>query len=102
MNLGVWAAVTALLVKLLGLFRGKGYRADVTIRSEEAIRAEKTAKEKLHVQMVEQNREINTLALQEAKARVNDWATYGNELHRKLQDAKHKYDDLKRRYDALP
>jgi len=83
MNLGVWAAIMALLVKLWGLFRGKGYRADVTIRSEEAIEAENKKLDNLKRRTQEAKDELTVCTLGVVAAKRNGLYAYARQLNDK-------------------
>jgi hypothetical protein len=101
MNLGIWAAVTALLVKLLSLFRGKGYRADVTIRSEEAIEADRDRLDELYTKLKEKRDEVKTKTKQDCKARKNKLYRYADEsILPELLRLQREYRDLRRDFVA--
>jgi len=101
MNLGVWATITTLLLKFLCLFRGRGYRADVTIKSEAAIEADRKRLDALFTKLKEKRDAIKTKTKQDCKARKNKLYRYADEsILPELLRLQREYRDLRRDFVA--
>ena len=106
MNLGVWATIVAILVKLWSVFSGgKGYRATVEVRPEAAIEAERKALSELLDRIQEIQDAIDALSIRIAFEKGDGGDTTAldkqrNELLAKRRKARLKYDHQLRHCDA--
>jgi len=106
MNLGVWSAIVAILVKLWSLFRGgQGTRITFEARPEAAIEAERKALSELLDRIQEIQDAIDVLSIRIAFEKSDGRDTAGldkqrDELLFKRHRARLKYDNQLRHCDA--
>ena len=102
MNLGVWAMIVAILVKLWSVFRGgEGYRATVEVRPEAAIVEEKAKLDRLRRSLKEKKGELDKTTIQECTARANGLKLYADTVvYPRVRELQQEYWDRKQEYIA--
>ena len=102
MNLGVWATITAILLKLWSVFRGgKGTRITVVARPEASIEAERERLDVMFKALKEKRDELKAKTIQDCKARENKLLRYANEsILPDLLRLQREYRDLRREFVA--
>ena len=106
MNLGVWATITAILLKLWSVFRGgKGTRITFEARPEAAIEAERKVLSELLDRIQEIQDAIDALSIRIAFEKsdgrdTTDLDDQRNKLLAKRRKARLKYDNQLRHCDS--